>query len=165
MQRIAYWLIPIIAIAVTILVALFLVQINKNEPIATNQLISTDKNSHNNLETTQSLWLERFSKSEKEGYFYPVNEIYITLDLKKQPAKEHAFKLSAIIKDQYQLFCLQEELKQRGFRYFLKKVRRGTELLIYSKDKQKLQSLIKALKSYKITAKILPYEEVKNGKI
>jgi hypothetical protein len=165
MQRIAYWLIPIIAIAVTILVALFLVQINKNEPIVTNQLISTDKNSHSNLETTQSLWLERFSKSEKEGYFYPVNEIFITLDLKKKLAKEHAFKLSAIIEDQYQLFCLQEELKQRGFRYFLKKVRQGTELLIYSKDKQKLQSLIKALKSYKITAKILPYEEVKNGKI
>jgi hypothetical protein len=165
MQRIAYWLIPIIAIAVTLLVALFLVQINRNEPIATKELISTDKSSRNSLQTTQSPWLERFSQSEKEGYFFPVNEIFITLDLKKQPVKEHAFRLSAILEDQYQLFCLQEELKQRGFRYFLKKVRQGTELLIYSKDKQKLQSLIKALKSYKITAKILPYEEVKNEKI
>ncbi len=163
MQRIAYWLIPIIAIAVTILVALFLVQINQSEPIATKQLISTDSNNPNSLDTTENLWLDRFSKSEKEGYFYPVNEIFITLDLEKHRVKEKAFKLSAIIENQYQLFCLQEELKQRGFRYFLKKVRKGTELLIYSKDQSKLQSLIEALKSYKIKAKILPYEEVKNG--
>ncbi|MEA2112149.1 MAG: hypothetical protein U9P71_08895 [Campylobacterota bacterium] len=163
MQRIAYWFIPIIAIAVTILVALFLVQINQSEPIAADQIISVESNNPKHLNTTESLWLDRFSKSEKDGYFYPVNEIYITLDLEKQLVKQSAFKLTAIIEDQYQLFCLQEELKQRGFRYFLKKVRQGTELLIYSKDQKKLQSLVKALKSYKIKAKILPYEEEKNG--
>ena len=163
MQRIAYWLIPIIAISVTILVALFLIQINQNEPIATNQPISSDKNNLKSPETTDGMWLDRFSKSEKEGYFYPVNEIFITLDLNKHIVTEKAFKLSALIENQYQLFCLQEELKQRGFRYFLKKVRQGTELLIYSKDQKQLQSLVKALKSYKIKAKVLPYEEVKNG--
>ncbi len=163
MQRIAYWFIPVIAIAVTILVALFLLQINQNEPIATNQLISTDKKNPKSPEIIDNVWLDRFSKSEKDGYFYPVNEIFITLDLNKHIVKEKAFILSVLIKDQYQIFCLQEELKQRDLRYFLKKVRQGTELLIYSKDQNQLQSLVKALKSYKIKAKILPYEEVQNG--
>jgi hypothetical protein len=163
MQRIAYWLVPIIAIAVTIMVALFLVQINQNEPIAANQLISSDNKNPATLETAQSLWLDRFNISEKEGYFYPVNEIFITLDLNKHIVKENAYRLSALIDNQYQLFCLQEELKQRGFKYFLKKIPQGTELLIYSKDQHNLESLIKALNSYKIKAKILPYEEVKNG--
>ncbi len=163
MQRIAYWLIPIIAIAVTILVALFLVQINQNEPIAVSQFISSENKNPKSPKIADSAWLDRFSKSEQDGYFYPVNEIFIRLDLNKHIVKEKAFTLSALIKDQYQLFCLQEELKQRDLRYFLKKVRQGTELLIYSKDQNQLQGLVEALKNYKIKAKILPYEEVQDG--
>ncbi len=164
MQRIAYWSIPIIAIVVTVLIILFLVQINTSEPTAVNHLLSSSNTTQSATpEVTQSVWLDRFSQSEKEGYFYPVNEIFITLDLHQQHTKKRAFALSAFIKNQYQLFCLQEELKQRGFHYFLKKVREGTELLVYSKDQRRLQSLVEALKSYKITAEILPYEEVKNG--
>ena len=163
MQRIAYWSIPIIAIVVTVLVVLFLVQINTNEPVAAKRLLSSNTTTTATPEATQSAWMDRFSQSEQEGYFYPVNEIFITLDLHRHRVKEKAFTLSALIKNQYQLFCLQEELKQRGFRYFLKKVRKGTELVVYSKDQHQLQSLVKALKSYKIRAKILPYKEVENG--
>ncbi len=163
MQRIAYWSIPIIAIIVTVLVALFLVQINTNEPIALHQPLSSNTVGSTPVRVTESVWLDRFSQSEQEGFFYPVNEIFITLDLHRHVIKERAFTLSALITNQYQLFCLQEELKQRGFRFFLKKVREGTELLVYSKDQNQLQSLVKALKSYKITAKIVPYKEVKNG--
>ncbi len=163
MQRIAYWSIPIIAIVVTVSVVLFLVQINSDEPIVTQQPTVSRTMESNVSQSSRSVWLDRFSQSEQEGFFYPVNEIYITLDLHQSVVKEKAFALSAFITNQYQLFCLQEELKQRGFRFFLKRVREGTKLLVYSKDHNQLQSLVKALKSYKITAKIVPYEEVKNG--
>ncbi len=163
MQRIAYWSIPIIAIVVTILVGLFLVKINTNESVALHEPFVSNALEPTTTQVTQSAWLDRFSQSEQEGFFYPVNEIFITLELHRHVTKEQTFTLSALITNQYQLFCLQEELKQRGFRFFLKKVREGTELLVYSKDHMQLQNLVKALKSYKITAKIVPYEEVKNG--
>ncbi len=163
MQRIAYWSIPIIAIIVTVLVVLFLIQINTDEPDVTHRMPSSNTVKSTAFQATESTWLERFSQSEQEGFFYPVNEIFIALELHRHVVKENAFTLSALVKNQYQLFCLQEELKQRGFRFFLKKVREGTELLVYSKDHNQLQSLVKALKSYKIRAKILPYKEVENG--
>ena len=54
----------------------------------------------------------------------------------------------------YQLFCLTEELKQNKLRHYLKKDKNGVELLIYSQNKNKLNTLVQSLKNYNISAKI-----------
>ena len=67
--------------------------------------------------------------------------------------------MSAPLLDPYQLFCLKEELKQHKLKYFLEKDSLGVELLIFSKNIEKLNSLVKVLKNYQISATIKPYKE------
>jgi len=61
--------------------------------------------------------------------------------------------------DPYQLFCLKEELKQHKLRYYLTKDINRVELLIFSKNIEKLNSLVRVLKNYQISAQIQPYKE------
>ncbi|MEA3521934.1 MAG: hypothetical protein U9R50_03090 [Campylobacterota bacterium] len=163
MQRLAYWLTPIIAIGVALFLVLLLYRINQGEapPLLKQKsianVLASDQKSDNG-------WLERFSKSERLGYFFPVNEIYINLDLTQKIVHETIYQLNATIHDPYQLFCLKEELKQYGLKHLLKKDSTGTTLLIRSKNQNKLMQLVATLKNYQIMAKIVPFKEEKKWK-
>jgi len=104
-------------------------------------------------------WLNNFSEIQKKGYFYPVNEIYVKIDLDEKITKTIIYKLSAPILDPYQIFCLKAELKNHNLKYLLKKQKNSVELLIFSKNKKKLDSLVRVLKKYQISAIIKPYKE------
>lgn len=106
-------------------------------------------------------WLDHFSKTQREGFYYPVNEVYIKLDLDDDITSTMIYKLSASSLDPYQQFCLKEELKQHRLKYYFTKDNNGLELLIYSKDVSKLNSLVNVLKKYQIVAKVTPYKEEK----
>ncbi|MEA2091681.1 MAG: hypothetical protein U9O83_04845, partial [Campylobacterota bacterium] len=107
----------------------------------------------------KKVWLNHFSKSERLGYFYPVNEAYIEIDLDEKITSKTIYKLSANLLDPYQLFCLKEELKQHKLRYYLKRDKSSVELLIYSKNIEKLNSLVRVLKNYQISAKVELFKE------
>ena len=83
----------------------------------------------------------------------------IQVDLNEKIASKTIYKLSAPIIDPYQLFCLKEELKQHQLKYYLKKDKNGAELLIYSKDIERLNSLVEVLKNYQISANVGLYKE------
>ena len=104
-------------------------------------------------------WLDHFSTSQRLGYFYPVNEVYVKLDLNEKITKIITYKLSAKVLDPYQLFCLKEELRRHGLKYFLLKDKMMVSLLIYSQNVNKLNSLVEVLKNYQISATIEPYKE------
>jgi len=159
MQKIIKWLTPVLALGVAIFILFFLISINsdtidvQSEPlIHKNELVQ---------KKSEQVWLNQFSKTQQLGYFYPVNEVYVQVDLeKKTPTKiTTIYKLSASLLDPYQLFCLKEELKQHGLRYYLKRDKTSIELLIYSKNLKRLKSLVKVLKNYQISAKIRPYKK------
>jgi hypothetical protein len=164
MQRIAYWLTPVITIGVALFIVLLLYRINQGEaePLTQRKPIGNELTSNNNLQDNG--WLERFSKSERLGYFFPVNEIYINLDLNQKIVHEMIYQLKATIKDPYQLFCLKEEIKQFGFKHLLKKDSHGMILLIHSKNQNKLNKLVNTLKNYQIMATIMPYKEEEKWK-
>jgi len=152
MQILIKWLAPIIAIGVVIFLIYFFISIN-------SQIVPSNDGSIEFQEklkqmTIEKSWLDYFSKTKKLDYSYPVNEIYFRIDLNEKITKTITYILSANIKDPYQLFCLKEELKQYGLKYFLKKDRLGIYLLIYSKNIKKLNFLVKVLKDYKINAQI-----------
>ncbi|WP_345993876.1 hypothetical protein [Sulfurimonas sp. HSL-1716] len=162
MQSAFKWLTPIITIGVAIFIVIFLIDINPSEDM---QAVDVKiKNTKIKDEKSEPLWLNHLSKSEKGGFFYPVNEIFVDLDLSEQIVLTKIYQLNASISDPYQFFCLQEVLKQYKMRYYLKKDHLDTKLLIYSEEKSKLDSLVKALKTYDINAKILPYKEEKQWK-
>lgn len=80
MRRAAYWLFPLIALAVAVFIVVFMIQINPAAPVlnATSGEAETEDSSHFSPEIGN--WIERFSSSEEKGYFYPVNELTLELD-------------------------------------------------------------------------------------
>ena len=67
---------------------------------------------------------------QRLGYFYPVNEVYIKLDLDEKITNTITYKLSAPFLDPYEIFCLKEELKLHKLKYFLNKDKNGLFLRI-----------------------------------
>jgi len=158
MQKILKWFALALTTGVAIFITFFLISINSQEVIIENKPLKL-KSEDAVSKPSKKLWLNHLSQTQKRGYFYPVNEVYIEVDLNEKITKTITYKLSAHIKDPYQLFCLKEELKNHGLKYFLKKNTKGIELLIYSQNVDKLNSLVKVLKNYKIVAKIKPYNK------
>jgi len=158
MIKIMKWFAPLLAIGVAIFITFFLISINSQEVVVSGEPLKL-KSDASNVKQKEKLWLNHLSQSQQKGYFYPVNEIYVKVDLNEKITKTITYKLSALLKDPYQLFCLKEELKQFGLKYFLKKDKRGMELFIYSQNVDKLHSLVHVLKNYKILAQIKPYKE------
>lgn len=147
-------------VGVTIFIIFFLFSINSNDEfIEAKPLTYNDdvKPKHQKQD-----WLMYFSKTKKSGYFYPVNEIYVKINLNEKITKTITYRLSTSRLDSYQLFCLKVELKNRELKYLLDKSKNGVELFIFSQDRKRLDSLIKALKNYNIiVVSIKPYKEEK----
>ncbi|MEN4052292.1 MULTISPECIES: hypothetical protein [Sulfurimonas] len=158
MQKIMKWFAPLLALGVAIFITIFLVSINSEEVLIESEPLKL-KSEEITPKSKEKIWLNHLSQTQKKGYFYPVNEVYVEVDLNEKITKTITYKLSAVLKDPYQLFCLKEELKRHGLKYFLKKDKQGVELLIYSKNIGKLHSLVNVLKNYKILAQIKPYKE------
>ncbi len=157
MQKFIKWFTPVLALGVAIFIILFLISINLSHefefiepPEQKNEVVQKE---------SKEVWLSHFSKTQRLGYFYPVNEAYIKTDLEEKIATNSIYKLSAPLLDPYQLFCLKEELKQHKLKYYLRKDRNSIELLIYSKKIKKLNSLVRVLKNYQISAKVELYRE------
>jgi len=157
MQKILKWFTPLIAVGVAIFIIFFLISINSNEN--TTNLVPLKHKSTVVAKEEKKVWLNNFSKTERLGYFYPVNEVLVEVDLTQEVKIKTIYKLVASLLDPYQLFCLKEELSQHKLKYYLKRDKKGVELLIYSKDKQKLNSLVRVLKNYQISAKISLHKE------
>jgi len=157
MQKIIKWFALLLSVGVALFIIFFLVSINSEEEIVDTKPLTLKNKVIENK--PKRLWLNHFSKSERLGYFYPVNEVYVKLDLDEKITKTTTYKLSAKLLDPYQLFCLKEELQRYGLKYFLKKDTKGVDLLIYSKNVDKLKKLVQVLENYKIKANIVPYKK------
>jgi hypothetical protein len=80
MQRIAYGLFPLIAVAVAIFIVVFMFQINSPvPPLHDDASVVTDDNTKPAQEENIG-WLDHFSLGEDKGYLYPVNELTLKLD-------------------------------------------------------------------------------------
>ena len=159
MHKILKWFAPLTAAGVAIFIVFFLFSINSSD--TSQNLEPLELKSEVLVKKPKQVWLNHFSQTERLGYFYPVNEIFVQVDLDENMVTKTIYKLSASLLDPYQLFCLKEELKQHKLRYYLKKDKLGVELLIYSKNIKKLNSLVRVLKNYQISAKIALYQEDK----
>jgi len=126
-----------------------------------NKSINDDKInlSSNITKVTPSVWLDTLSKNERLNYSYPVNEIYLDIDLSRKVVDVKTYKLTALLKDPYQLFCIKQELKKLNLQYSLKKDKKDLELLIVSKRVSQLKTLVKSLKNYQINANVLLYKK------
>ena len=157
MQKIIKWFAPLLAVGVAVFIVFFLVSINSQEKIVDTKPLALKTQAIPSK--PEKLWLNHFSKSERLGYFFPVNEVYVKLDLNEKITNTITYKLSAKLLDPYQLFCLKEELQRHKLKYYLQKDTQGVFLLIYSQNVDKLNKLVQVLKNYKIKASIVPYKK------
>lgn len=162
MQRIAYWLFPLIAVAVAIFIVVFMIQINSTAPLAKGEGSPHKEGEESDMKVKgEAGWLERFSLEEDKSYFYPLNELTLELDTLSAHEKEVSFRLSVPLKNDYELFCLKQELKKRDFPYFLQKEGDDMTLLVDSNNQSELESLVTKLKTYQIMATVSPLIEEK----
>jgi len=157
MQKIIKWFTPLLAVGVATFLIFFLVSINSSVQFEDSEPLSLDSNI--TQKEPEKIWLNHFSNVERLGYSYPVNEIYVKVDLDEKITKTITYKLTAPVLDPYQLFCLKEELKQHKLKFYLNQDKKGMELLIYSQNVNKLNNLVKVLKNYQISAIVKPYKE------
>ena len=157
MQKLLKWFAPLLAFCVAIFLVFFLISINSSENLVEGKPLVLETELQ--AEKPQKVWIDHFSKVQKQGYSYPVNEVYIKVDLNEKITKTITYKLSASLLDPYQLFCLKEELQNYKLKYYFKNDAKGIELLIYSQNVNKLKQLVTVLKKYQIMATVKPYKE------
>jgi len=157
MQKIIKWFTPLLAIGVATFLVFFLISINSSKEKIDTKPLSFDSNI--TQKKPDKIWLNHFSNIQRLGYSYPVNEVYVKVDLNEKITKTITYKLSAPVLDPYQLFCLKEELKRHKFKFYLNQDKQRMELLIYSQNVDKLNNLVKVLKNYQISATVKPYKE------
>ncbi len=152
MKRVLKWLSLLFAVGIAVFVIYLLYSINIEEPIEKPEpfALPQQKKEHKN----KAFWLNHLAGTKKKGYYFPVDEVYIKTDLVKFTPPQKPYELVVNDLDPYQTFCLREELKRHNVRYFFKKSKEETKLLVYSKSLKKLNDLIKVLKKYQIEAKI-----------
>ena len=152
MKQVLKWLSLLFAVSVAIFVIFLLYTINAEEPTAQPEPLAPLVQKQEPKK--EALWLNHLVERKKKGYFFPVEEVYIQTDLVKFVPPQKPLKLVVNDLDPYQIFCLKEELRRHNVRYFFKKSKEEMKLLVYSKNRQKLNDLVKVLKKYQIEAKI-----------
>lgn len=158
MHYVVKWFTPIIAIGVAIFVILFLLKINA--PIKLSNSISLSKKINYKInESEKNSWIMNLKKSKQKSYFYPVNELFIHVNLSNEIIPKKNYRVLAHISTLYQFFCLREELREEKIKYFLKNNNNMVELLVYFHNQKKLNLLIKTLKTYNIKAVISPIKK------
>lgn len=150
------WLSSVIAAGVAIFLIFFLVQVNQTDAsIYKEEKADIPQAKKPSKIPSREKWIERFSEQEDEGYFYPVTEIFIEVDLKDPPKKTTLYQLKAGNLDPYQLFCLKEVLKQYKVKYMFEQKRDDMKLIIHSQNLSQLKNIVKTLKNYAINASII----------
>ena len=134
---------------------LFLVQVNQTDASIYNEKADIPQAKTLADIPSREKWIERFSEHENQGYFYPVTEIFVEVDLKDPPKTMTIYQLKAGDLDPYQNFCLKEVLKQYKLKYMLEQKKDEMKLVIYSKNLSQLKSIVKTLKNYAINARII----------
>ena len=152
MKQVLKWLSLLFAASVTVFVIFLLYTINSEEPIKKLKPFALPTKKEE--KASEALWLNHLADTKKKGYYFPVDEVYIKTDLVTYIPPQKPFKLVVNDLDPYQTFCLKEELRRHNVRYFFKKSKEETKLLVYSKNEKKLNDLIKVLRKYQIEAKI-----------
>ncbi|WP_331774084.1 hypothetical protein [Sulfurospirillum sp. 1612] len=109
------------------------------------------------------LWIDNLAKSSTLQYSYPVNELFMQVDLqKKLPRSEKqkiikpkSYKLVIGHIDQYSIFCVVQTLSNLNVPFVLTKDGSDPKISIINTDNKKLSNIVKELNTYQIKSKII----------
>jgi len=101
-------------------------------------------------------WSQELANSKDAKFSFPVNELYMQIDLKKYiPPKVKSFRLVVDKVDRYSLFCIVQTLSSMNLPFVVDKNEKVPTIYVGSKTKNSLKSVVKKLKNYDIKSKII----------
>jgi len=101
-------------------------------------------------------WTENLAGASKTNFSYPVNELFMQIDLKTYvPPKTKSYRLVVDKADRYSIFCIVQTLSSMNLPFVLEKRDRVPVVYVGSKTKDKLLHVVKKLKDYDIESKII----------
>ncbi len=154
-KSLASWLFPSIFVGVAIFLLVFFIQINKTDASVYAEKAKIPQAKQLPPLHSKEQWLDQLSEQEKQGYFYPVTEIFVAVDLEEPPKKTKVYQLQADALDPYQLYCLEEVLKAYKTHYQFEQKEKEMKLTIQSVNLTQLKKIVETLKNYAINAKIV----------
>jgi hypothetical protein len=101
-------------------------------------------------------WTENLANVSKVNFSYPVNELFMQIDLKTYiPPKIKSYRLVVDKADRYSIFCIVQTLSSMNLPFVLEKKDKVPVVYVGSKTKDKLLHVVKKLKDYDIESKIV----------
>lgn len=126
---------------------------NSNIRVDAQYLSPSQKKSEETLKTRT--WSEALAVSKETKFSFPVNELYMQIDLKKYiPPKVKSYRLVVDRADRYSLFCIVQTLSQMNLPYVVEKKDRVPNIYVGSKKEESLKKVVDKLKDYDIESKI-----------
>ncbi len=103
-----------------------------------------------------SSWIDGLARSSKNRYEYPVNELFMQINLHKYiPPKVKSYKLIISNVDRYSVFCVIQTLSSLKLPFVLSKDKNIPNVYINSSKDGVLKKVTKKLKEYDIDSKIV----------
>ena len=109
-----------------------------NETVETKKYLYPLKNTDKGDGLTHT-WIDRLVKNQKSDFLYPVNELYMHINLKKYipPKKTKSYKLVIQNISSYSLFCVMQTLHGFNLPFVLTKGKTDSAIYMDSSDKKK----------------------------
>ncbi len=101
-------------------------------------------------------WTEDLAQANNAKFQFPVNELFMQIDLKSYvPPKVKFFRLVIDRTDRYSLFCIVQTLSSMNLPFVLEKKSKNPDIYVTSKTEDSLNTVVKRLKEYDIESKIV----------
>ncbi len=101
-------------------------------------------------------WIDNFQTSKKNKYSYPVNELFMHIDLQRYLySKVKSYKLVIQNMDRYSLFCVMQTLQNFNLPFVVTKQKVAPIIYLESDSSKKLKEIREELKKYDIDSKII----------
>lgn len=155
-----YITIAIFAILAVAMIAIFVLILDFGDSI--NSFMPTNKQvKHDSKKKSlpPSTWSGKLAKVKTREYYFPVNDLFIQIDikkLKKIPKREpkNSYQLVVDETNRYSLFCIRKTLENFSLPFIIVKDRDKNYIIIDSYDTDKLNRVVDRLKKYNINSKI-----------
>ncbi len=100
-------------------------------------------------------WNEKLAKVKTRDFYYPVNSLFIQINLKKKEIikprqPKESYRLLIDKNDRYSFFCIQKTLENFALPFIMIKEKDTNYIIINSYDTRKLQQVVDTLKQYNI---------------
>lgn len=101
-------------------------------------------------------WTQDLADPMSTKFSFPVNELFIQIDLKEYVApKTRFFQLLIDKADRYSIFCIVQTLSSMNFPYVVSKEGKDTVIHVSAKDKALMEEVAQKLKHFDIDSKII----------